>query len=346
MSDTRPLSPIMASPPADHEISAPPHFSEKASWRLITTLLWTVLLAIGTFGLVWYAKGVNDNFLSPRSLENTWVQLLPVLLLVGPMAVIMLGGGLDLSIGAVIGLTSVLTARVMSQGGSPDQAFITAMSVAGGIGLLHALLICVTAINPIVLTLLTTVLIHSGAMLWAAGETHILVGRELGFLKILHQSPIAAGVSLGLSLLLIQLAQIGGGAGGLPIPRQRWYRRVFFIGLPYVLSALAAGFVGCSMVGRMRVGILPGDPHAYALMVLIAAVIGGNCVARRFGTVIGAVWGAAILVVLQHVLILEAVSQAHTMLIIASTAGGALLLSQLLYWIINLIYRGKQTLTA
>ena len=79
-----------------------------------------------------------------------------------------------------------------------------------------------------------------------------------------------------------------------------------------------------------------------ALMVILAAVIGGNCTGRRFGTVIGAIAGAAILVAAQNIMIIEAVAQGMILLIIASSAGVALLLSQLTYWIINVIYRNSR----
>ncbi len=337
------MPPVMVSPLRSQEMLSPelPHFCESFSWRMITTLLWTVLLACTAGGLWWYGRGASEHFFSGLSLESMWRQIIPIALLVGPMVVIMLGGGLDLSIGAVAGLASVLAATTMADGKSPEEAFILVMMVSGGIGLVHALLVGVAAINPIVLTLVTTVLIQSSTMLSAGDQQHILFGENPGILESLHNSPLLPGVATGVSLLLIQLAQVGGGSGGLPVARQPWYRRTFFIALPYVLSSLAAGVVGCSLTGRLRMGS-PAVGSEMALMVILAAVIGGNCTGRRFGTVIGAIAGAAILVAAQNLMIIEAVSTSMILLILASSACAALLLTQLTYWIINVIYHNSR----
>ncbi|MDP6636940.1 MAG: hypothetical protein QGG42_18730 [Phycisphaerae bacterium] len=311
---------------------------------MIATFIWVLLLGCAALGLWWYGKGVTEHFLGPQSLETLWHRIIPIALLVGPMAVIMLGGGLDLSVGAVVALASVVSATALSEGQSPEEAFFLAMIFAGGVGLLHGLLVSVAAINPIVLTLVTTVLIQGLATSIAGDQPHILIGRDPGFLESLYHSPLLPGVSVGISLLLIQLAQIGGGSGGLPVTRQPWYRRTFFIALPYILSSLGAGVIGCSLVGQMRAGSPLAAPQM-AFMVVFAALIGGNCSGRRFGSVIGAVAAAVVFVVLENTMLMDAVATDLITFIMAAAAGGSLLLSQLLYWIINLIYRKSRVKT-
>jgi len=328
----------MVSPLRPQEMPALPHFSESASWRMITTLLWMGLLACIAAGLWWYGRSTSEHFLTGPSLQGIWRNAFPLVLLVGPMAVIMLAGGLDLSIGAVAALASVVTASALADGQSPADAFLLALLISGGIGLLHALLIGVAAINPVILTLLTTALIHAAAMFYTDG-LRISICQDMGFLESLHSSPLLVGVSIGVPLLLIQLAQIGGGSGGMPVARRSWYRRVFFVSLPYVLSSLAAGVVGCFMAGYLHVGDATADPQM-PFMAILAAVIGGNCTGRRFGTVIGAIVGALILVAFDQLMnMVEEPPIYGSLLIIVSAAGIALLLSQLTYWIINLIYR-------
>jgi len=78
------------------------------------------------------------------------------------------------------------------------------------------------------------------------------------------------------------------------------------------------------------------------LMVIFAALIGGNCTGRRFGTVIGAIAAVVILVAFEHIMMLENAPIYSSTFIIASAAGIALLLSQLIYWIINLFYRNSR----
>ena len=340
MFEPSPISPVMVAPLRHQEAPAPPHFSERSSWRMNTTFLWMFVLTCAVGGLAWYGQNVSEHFLGPESLEAIWDAAFPLVLLVGPMAIIMLGSGLDLSVGAVAALASVVTASALADGKSPQDAFILAMMFSGGIGLLHALLVGVAVINPIILTLVTALLIQSATVLYAAGQP-VLLGQDAGFLGTLHNWPIVVGVSFGVSLLLVQLAQIGGGAGGIPVARQSWYRRTFFIALPYVLSSLAAGVVGCSLAGRYPMAI-PCMDQEMPLMVILAAVIGGNCVGRRFGTVFGAVAGVAILAASKRLMLMEAVEPRMQTLILAAAAGAALLLSQTIYGIINLFYRNSR----
>ena len=346
MSESRPLSPVAIAPPRPQEMPGLPHFSESFSWRMRTTLLWMFLLACTGLGLWLYGRGASEHFFGDESLDLIWQRALPLMLLVGPMAVIMLGGGLDLSAGAVLGLASVVTASALSDGQSPEDAFRLAMLISAGIGLLHALLVGLASFNPIVLTLVTTPLILSSAMLYAGGQENVLLAQDSGSLEFLPGPLQLVGISAGVSLLLIQLAQIGGGSFNMPVARQRWYRRMFFISLPYVLSSLAAGVIGSSMVGRLHVGS-PVAGEQITFTVIFAALIGGNCTGRRFGTVIGAVAAAAMLAAFEHLmLIMEAVSPNLTTLFIAASAGIALLLSQLTYRIMNLIYRNSRRIKA
>jgi ribose transport system permease protein len=253
------------------------------------------------------------------------------------MVLIMLGGGLDLSIGSVAALGAVVAASAITEGQSPQDAFILAMIFTGGVGLLHALLVGAMGLNPVVLTLVTALLVQSSVVLFADGLP-VALGQDPGFLESLHNLPILVGSVIGGSLILLQMAMIGGGSGRLPTTQQRWYRRTIFIALPYLLSSLAAGVVGCSMAGRYPLAV-PNTDMQMSFMVILAAAIGGNCTGRRFGTIIGAIAGVAILTGAKRLMLMEAVAPERITLIVASAAGAAMLLSQIIYWIMNLLYR-------
>jgi ribose/xylose/arabinose/galactoside ABC-type transport system permease subunit len=314
------------------------NFSERFSWRISTIFLWLFVLTCAAGALAWYGQSVSENFLGPVSLEAIWDTAFPWVLIVGPMALIMLGGGLDLSVGAVAALTSVITVSALANGESPQDAFIIAMIFAGAIGLVHALLVAVATINPIVLTLVTALLIQNAASIYAAGQP-IILGQDAGFIESLHTSPMLIAISAGVSLLLIHLSMTRGRSGQDPISRQRWLHRVFIIAPPFVLSSLAAGVVGCSLGGRYPLAVPDNADMNTTFMVILAAVIGGNCTGRRFGTVAGAVAGAVILAATQRLMLMESVDPSAQMRILAGSAGAGLLLSQLTYWIINLLYR-------
>ena len=328
----------MTEPPALTPVTnTPPDFSERGLWRTIATLVWLAVLACAGGVAYWYGR----DFLNADSMETIWHDAFPVLMLVGPMAVIMLGGGLDLSTGAVIALASVLTATALADGRSPQDAFLLAMLFAGGIGLTHALLAALMAINTAVVTFVTAILIHQLALMFACDLQQIPFGDSPGFIESLYCSPILLGICVGLSCILIQLAMIGGEAGRLPVARQKWHRRLLFVSPPYLLSSLAAGVVGSALAANSSEGS-PEANQTTVIMVLLAALVGGNCTGRRFGTVIGAVTGAAILTALKYVMLMEAITSEMRLMILAGSAGAALILSQTAYWIINLIYRNTR----
>jgi len=335
MTDMPPLFPTTA--PAGDTLLTPPHFADKFSWRLGATCVWLLLLAGVALGLWRYGLSVSEHFLKEQSLENLWLEAFPVVMLAGPMAVIMLSGGLDLSVGSTAAFASVITASALANDQPPQDAFILAMLLSGGIGLLHALLIAVVSLNPIVLTLVTGILIQSGAVLYAAGQP-IPLGQDVGFIETMHISPLVIGSAIAGALVLIQLAQLRGGGRGVPVDRQPWHRKALFVAIPYVLSGLAAGVVGCSLGGRFPMAA-PNTDQQTAFMAILAALVGGNCTGRRFGTVAGAVAGAVILTTARHIMLTQAVDPAQKTLLIASAAGAAMLLSGLLFGLINLTYR-------
>jgi len=277
-------------------------------------------------------------------LEDLWPSAFPLLLIVGPMALVMLGGGLDLSIGSVMGLASVVVATGLANGQSPQEAFTAAMLFAGGIGLLHGVLVAFAGINSAVLTFVTAILIHKLAMLYAADLERIPFGAAPGFMESLYCSPLVLGAVVGISFILIQASQIGGGPGLQPVATQRWYRRLFFVAVPHLLSSLAAGLAGALLAAHWSRGA-PGSNEETVLIVILAAVVGGNCTGRRFGTVIGATAGIALLLVLKHVLLLQAVSPHVSLMVLAGAACAALLLSQLTFGIVNRIYRRRKART-
>jgi ribose transport system permease protein len=260
------------------------------------------------------------------------------MILVGPMALVMLSGGLDFSTAGVAVLASMVTALCLGDGMSPEMTFLYAMLAAGGVGLLHGILVSVALVNPVILTLLSMLLLASGTPFFLGDQYTIEFGQNAGFIKDLHNSPIVLAVSAGVSMLLIQLAQIRGGACGLPVSRQSWTRRTFCVCLPYVLCSLAAGIVGSSLAASTGRGSR-GASDDVSIFVVLAALLGGNCTGRRFGTVIGAAVGVAIFAAMQNLLLMEGTEPDTILFILACAAAGGLLLSQLVYGFMNLLYR-------
>ncbi len=334
----RPLSPIsQPAEPPEKPLLAAPHFSDSFAWRLTATILWLLILAGAVLGLLRYGIEAPEGLFSDDGIESMWLSAIPLMILVGPMALVMLGGGMDFTTGAVTALASVAVALALTAGYSPLQAFGLAMLVTGSVGLIHAILLGVTSINPFILTFITAILVHGGTLIIAGDQYTIAIESDSGFISSLYQSPIVLAASAGISLLMIHLAQRGKSVDLASSPSP-WRRRTLYGALPYVLSSLFAGILGCAMAANAGMGS-PGTAGGRDMLVIIAAIIGGNCTGRLHGTLVGALAGVVIIVGIKRFMMLQSASEETTNLTFAAAAGAALLLSQFVYWIINLIYR-------
>ena len=119
---------------------------------------------LGIFGLLVAIFAItallNDKFISAYNMQNLikWSSLYAVMSI--GVAFVIITGGIDLSIGSVVGLVAVVLAYMMKvKGINPATAIITTICMSGLIGLVHGLLITKAKIQPFVVTLCLS-LIH------------------------------------------------------------------------------------------------------------------------------------------------------------------------------------------
>jgi ribose transport system permease protein len=235
------------------------------------------------------------------------------------IAFVIITGGIDLSIGSIIGLTGVLIAKLSAPGdgslGLSLGAGITiALAVALSIGLIQGLLITRLRLQPFIVTLGGMLLIRGVSQTIAEGGTLSLMGSPLlklgngGFL-LYQGEPIIPYP------LLIFLAVIG--IATYVLHFTVYGRYVYAIGgnrdaaeysginvrrieaSTYLISAGTAGVAGvcyAAYIGQMsqQVGI------AYELYAIAAAVLGGCSLRGGEGTVLGVMIGAAIMRVIDN----------------------------------------------
>jgi ribose transport system permease protein len=276
--------------------------------------MFTALVAM-CFGL-WLS---NPDFLSQSNIGNTSRQIAMLGIFGIGIAFVIITGGIDLSVGSIIGLTGVLIARVSSasQGCLGYSLWIgipVAVGVAVMIGLAQGLLITRLNLQPFIVTL--------GGMLLLRGISQTIVqGGTLSFgeskftdlsdsgIFFYHGDPlISYPVLIFLAVVLL---------GGYVLHFTVFGRYVYAIGgnrdaaeysginvkrvetLTYVISAGLAGVAGicyAAYIGQMsqQVGI------AYELYAIAGAVLGGCSLRGGEGTVIGAVIGCAIMKVIDN----------------------------------------------
>ena len=261
----------------------------------------------------------NPDFLGQANAVNTLRQISMLGIVAIGCSFVIITGGIDLSIGSVIGLTGVLIAKLSSpsSGGMGLSLWIgipVALGVAIAIGVIQGMLITRLKLQPFIVTLGGMLLIRGVSQTVAEGGTISLGGSPLldlangGFLTV-GNDPIIPYP------LLIFLAVVG--IGTYVLHFTVFGRYVYAIGgnrdaaeysginvrrveaSTYVISAGTAGIAGvcyAAYIGQMsqQVGV------AYELYAIAAAVLGGCSLRGGEGTVLGIVIGSAVMRVIDN----------------------------------------------
>lgn len=260
--------------------------------------------------------GFAPGFATAGNLGNLVVAGLPLLVLATGQTVVLITGGIDLSVTAVIGLTSVLGALVMSGDagwlrGNP-AATPVALAVMFGTGATVGLLngTCVAWLRmPAFMVTLTTTLFMGGLAVWLAQrQVHAesIYNLPAAFLLLGNRPALAAGVAIAAAVathLLLTRTLLG-----------RWFQAVGYnprtaliSGVPvgatvvtaYVLSGLMASLTSILITARLETGS-PSHGRTLLLDVIGAAVIGGTSLFGGKGTVPGTAAGVLFLALLSN----------------------------------------------
>src|SRR3989440_3128472 len=230
----------------------------------------------------------TSDFLTITNLDNLVNQVAVFAILsVGELFVI-LTGGIDLSVGSILGLSGGVTALILVSGISIPVAILVGLGVGLAVGLINGLLVTQLKLPPFIATL--------GMLGVARGLLLLLTGAKTIAPLPDAFSTIANGSILGLPSLfwiLILVAVVA----AFVLGRMVFGRYVYAVGsnaessrlsgVPvnavliavYSISGLLAGFAGVLTTSRLGAGI-PTAGTGYELQAISGAVIGG---ARRFG---------------------------------------------------------------
>ncbi|MBV9733115.1 MAG: ABC transporter permease [Verrucomicrobia bacterium] len=281
--------------------------------------------------------------MTERNLGNVAIELVPLTLVAtGQMAVILLGG-IDLSVGPLISLTTALASYVIVDNHAEVAGVIICLAAGLLVGALNSFLILSLRIPDLISTLATYSLVLGLALIVrpSPGGTVIeafsdFVTMRIGWLPVAGVIVLAICV-LGELVLLrskigVRLYATGSRseaafAAGTPIGRVR-LSAYLFCGL----LAAAAGLVLAARIGS-------GDPQAgsqFTLSSIAAVVVGGTSVFGGRGTLIGTFLGSLLLVLLQDVL-----NQLHVTAYYQYIWTGALLLMAVALYSINEFVRTR-----
>ncbi|MFE5093301.1 ABC transporter permease [Streptomyces sp. NPDC056638] len=227
------------------------------------------------------------------------------------MTMVIITGGIDLSVGSVFALGGVLAAWASQWGILP--ALLVPLVMCGAIGLLNGFLIARGGMAPFIVTL-ATLLAARGILLAFTdeGATTYLVPKGSAFAELGQGSVWGFGYPILIALVLF-------GGGGLLLQRTSFGQTLFAVGgssdaatlmglpvartklLVYMLSGLLAGLAGALNAARLSSGVTIVGV-GMELDAISAVVIGGTLLIGGAGSISGTLWGVLLLAVIQNLI--------------------------------------------
>lgn len=288
-----------------------PERKDRVSFRPeVSATATTMFIFLGLVGVAAIlSKGV---FLQPKNLLNLMYQNVILGVVALGQYMVVLTSGIDLSVGSMVGISSVLL--VLYQDAGPGEALAIALAGAVIIGLLNGALVTYQRLPAFVVTLATSQIGYSLAQIVSGGAAVYrgAGGAELAPLVANFNKTMIAGMPAPFIMWLLAVAgvalymrtsyghftyTVGGNEraaylSGLPVHRVKM--------LAYMLAGLLGGLGGLLSVARVGMG----DPQAgtsYVLDTIAAVTIGGASLSGGRGSVAGTFLGVLILGTLNNI---------------------------------------------
>lgn len=254
-------------------------------------------------------------FLKAENLLNVANQVVVIALLAAGMTLVIITGGIDLSVGSLVALSAVVTSLVIRKAGGVNSGTAGMMlGVTVGIGacaaagLANGLLITLFRLPPFIATLGMMQVASGVAYLLAKGQSiydipagFVWLGRgnTLGIpnaVALMALIYAAVHVLMGHTVLGRYLYAVGGNAEASRLSGIRVPGVLLFA---YILSGVLSGLGGVVVVSQLKAGA-PTYGQMYELNAIAAVVVGGASLAGGSGRILGTLIGVLIISVIQN----------------------------------------------
>lgn len=281
------------------------------SGRLSSAAQFLIVVAVVVECLVFAL--LSPSFLTVNNFVNVALQIAIYGILAVGMTMVIITGGIDLSIGSIVALSGVVAAGLLEKmTRQPSLGTLLAILTGVGIGMLSGgfsgLMITRLRVPPFIVTLALMTVCRGLAFIFTGGFSIGNLPLSFGFLGRGHLGPIPIPVAmmalvfLGGYLLLSKSARgryiyaIGGNeeASRLSgIDTRRVIQQV------YLFNGALAGLAGITLASRLGAGV-PNSGLNYELDVIAAVVVGGTSLMGGSGSVAGTFWGTVFIGILNN----------------------------------------------
>ena len=295
-------------------------------------------------------KFLNTQNLAQLAKDTSFTAIMAV-----GMAFVIISGGIDLSVGAIYALASVVGALVLQRFGPTGTMAGTApwlgtilgvgacLAISVLCGFLNGGLTVALRVHPFIITLGSMAILRGVAFVATKGQS------IFGFPSV-FRDVIRSGVDNGMSVAPLSVMVIVAVAGSLYLSRLAAGRRIYAVGgneqaarfsginlnrvkiSVYIVSGLCAGIAAVLSLGYYGAAT-SGDGQGYELNVIAAAVVGGASLSGGRGTALGVVLGALVIQMISSGIVILGIDQNYSQIIIGSVVIAAVALDTLNTWL-------------
>lgn len=259
----------------------------------------------------------TPNFMTLNNILNVFRQVSINALIAFGMTFVILTGGIDLSVGAILALSGALTAGMMSSGLDPFTAVVLGLLAGGVMGAVNGVLVTKANMAPFIATLATMTIYRGFALVYTDGRP--ITGFNSDFFTMIGGGYFF-GVPVPVIIMIILFAvlyfvlrkttfgrnvyAIGGNEEASRLSGIKTGRFKIYV---YTLTGLLSALAGIILTSRLN-SAQANAGVGYELDAIAAVVLGGTSLSGGRGWIVGTLIGALIIGVLNNGLNLMGVS--------------------------------------
>lgn len=260
---------------------------------------------IGLIALFVVIACLNSSFIEPGNLKNLLRQVSINALISFGMTFVILTGGIDLSVGSILALSSVLMGSMIVSGTNPIMAIVIACVIGLALGAVNGLIVTVGKVAPFIATLATMTVFRGLTLVFTNGNPISGLTEDQAFLDF--GQGYFVGIPVPAVVMLLVFAVLHFILTKTPLGRKTYAvggnEKVSFIAgikierikiFAYSITGMLCALSGAILTSRLN-SAQPTAGTGYELDAIAAVVLGGTSLSGGKGRIVGTLIGALII---------------------------------------------------